>query len=161
VHFVLTWLLLAAFWLGLSGHFDAVHLVWGLSAVTLVSVLSSRLLFGEEAPPGGFGRLGRLALYLPWLLGQIALANVDVLLRVLGLREVSPVVVRIDPGLTTNFGRVALANSITLTPGTVTIDVQEDGVFLVHAISPKVAAWLREGHMVRRIRWVEGTEGTG
>jgi multicomponent Na+:H+ antiporter subunit E len=155
VGFVVTWLLLAGLWVGLSGYFDAVHLAFGAFATTLVTLLSHRFL----APPHGLGRaaarLVRLALYAPWLLGQVVLANWDVLLRVLGLRPIDPQVVRLRPGLRSPFGEVTLANSITLTPGTVTIAI-EGGEFVVHAIAPEAARGVVEGPMVERVLRVEG-----
>lgn len=154
--FVLTWLVLAAFWVGLSGYFDAIHLTWGFVAVTLVSALSCRPLAGDGPFLPAFGRLARLAAYVPWLLWQIALANIDVLLRVIGIRPLAPTVVRFRPDLESDFGRVALANSITLTPGTVTIEVEEEGVFLVHAIAPEAAETLLKGDMAKRVHAVEG-----
>jgi multicomponent Na+:H+ antiporter subunit E len=156
LRFVLTWILLAAFWIGLSGYFDAIHLTWGLVAVTLVSVVSARA--PREGPSVGteVGQVLRLFAYVPWLLWQIALANWDVALRVLGVRPVDPRVVRFRPGLQSDFGRVAMANSITLTPGTVTIEVEEDGAFLVHAIAPPAEEALLDGAMAARVRRVEG-----
>lgn len=156
MRFVGTWLLLAGLWLGLSGHFDPIHLTLGFISVTLVSVLSARHLVERGAFGRGLASLLRLGLYLPWLLGQVVMANVDVLLRVLGIRPVRPRLLRIDPGLHTDFGRVALANSITLTPGTVTVLV-EDGTFLVHAIGPEAAAGIESRRMIDRVRRIEGS----
>ncbi len=78
--FLLTWILLAGLWLGLSGHFDAVHLVFGFCSVTLVSLISNRHLMGGGSVGGIGGRAIRLVLYIPWLLWEIALANLDVML---------------------------------------------------------------------------------
>ena len=157
MRFVLTWIVLAAFWIGLSGYFDVIHLTWGLVAVTLVSFISARA--PREGDPVGkeVGQVARLFTYLPWLLWQIVLANWDVTLRVLGVRPVDPRVIRFRPDLETDFGRVALANSITLTPGTVTIEVEEDGAFLVHAIAPPASESLVGGGMAERVRRVEGS----
>jgi multicomponent Na+:H+ antiporter subunit E len=157
VRFVATWITLAAFWVLLSGYFDAVHLLFGLVAVTLVSLLSSHHLAAGSSVGRETKQLVRLVLYAPWLLGQVAIANVDVLLRVLGFRRVEPVVVRFRPELESEFGRVTLANSITLTPGTVTVEVEEDGSFIVHAISPEAAKGLLDGNMVAHVRRVEGS----
>jgi len=158
VRFVVTWVGLAAFWILLSGHFDAVHLLFGLASVTLVSALSCRHIAEGTTLGAEARRMLRLPRYVPWLLGQIALASVDVLFRVLGLRPVDPCVLRFKPDLDSDFGRVTLANSITLTPGTVTIDVEEDGTFLVHAIAPEAAAAVIDGPMVTRVDEVEGDE---
>ena len=157
MRFVLTWIVLAAFWIGLSGYFDTIHLIWGFVAVTLVSVITVRVP-REGAPVGTeVGQVARLFKYVPWLLWQIALANWDVALRVLGVRPVDPQVVRFRPQLETDFGRVTLANSITLTPGTVTIEIEEDGAFLVHAIAPPAAEALLSGAMTAGVRRVEGS----
>jgi multicomponent Na+:H+ antiporter subunit E len=155
VSFLVTWLLLAALWIGLSGYFDAVHLIFGFVSVTLVSAISHKHLVGDGPMWRGLGRLVRLVVYVPWLLWEITVANYDVMLRVLGFRDVDPCVVRFRPDLTSDFGRVALANSITLTPGTVTIRIRE-GEFIVHAISPAAADGVLGGRMERRVRSVEG-----
>lgn len=153
--FVVTWILLAALWIGLSGFFDGVHLTFGFVSVTLVSLLSQRHLTGEGAIGHGARRLVALALYVPWLLWQIVLANVDVALRVMGFREVDPSVIRFRPEIDSDFGAVTLANSITLTPGTVTVEL-EGGEFIVHAISPEAAQAVLEGAMARKVHKLEG-----
>jgi multicomponent Na+:H+ antiporter subunit E len=157
VAFLVTWVLLAALWVGLSGYFDAVHLAFGAASVTLVSLISHRYLFpagGGVAAP--LGRLARLVLYSPWLVWQVVLANWDVLLRVAGLRPIDPLVVRIPHDLKSPFGVTTLANSITLTPGTVTLDV-EGGDLVVHAISPGAAEGVVASGMVARCQRVEGS----
>lgn len=158
MRFLATWFTLAAFWVLLSGHFDAVHLVFGFVSVTLVSAISSHHLAAGSTVGRELLQLLRLLLYAPWLLAQIALANVDVLLRVLGFRPVEPCVVRFRPELASEFGRATLANSITLTPGTVTVEVEDDGSFVVHAISPEAARSLLTGEMARRVQRIEGDE---
>ena len=157
LRFVLTWIVLAAFWIGLSGYFDKIHLIWGFVAVTLVSVVTVRVPREGASVGTEVGQVARLFTYVPWLLWQIVLANWDVSLRVLGVRPVDPRVIRFRPELESDFGRVALANSITLTPGTVTIEVEDDGAFLVHAIAPSAAEALQSGGMVAGVRRVEGS----
>ncbi|MFW3146496.1 MAG: Na+/H+ antiporter subunit E [Thermoplasmatota archaeon] len=67
----------------------------------------------------------------------MTLANIDVAYRVITGR-IRPGIVRIRPGLRSNVGRTILANSITLTPGTLTVDVDEkSGDFLIHWINVK------------------------
>ena len=152
--FVVTWFLLAALWLALSGFLDTPHLVFGFCSVTLVSLLSHRHVAAGDVAAGIRMLLG-LALYAPWLLWQIVVANVDVFLRIAGFRDIEPHIIRFRPELKTDFGRVTLANSITLTPGTVTVAI-EDGEFIVHALSREAADAVLEGSMARKVAVLEG-----
>jgi multicomponent Na+:H+ antiporter subunit E len=154
--FLVTWLLLAGLWIGLSGYFDVVHLVFGFVSVTLVSLISHEHLTGGGDVPTGIKRLGRLALYLPWLIWEIVAANFDVMLRVFGLKPIDPCIIRFTPDLKSDFGRVTLANSITLTPGTVTVDI-ENGEFIVHALSREAADAVLAGAMEKKAQGVEGS----
>ena len=90
-------------------------------------------------------------LYWPWLLWEIVKANIDVTRRVLGLAEISPTMVRIQATQKSDLGLVIFANSITLTPGTISIDLEEDGHILVHAISREGTVGLEGGEMDRRV----------
>ena len=153
--FVFTWVLLAALWIGLSGYFDVVHLVFGFVSVTLVSALSHKHLTGGGNVSRGVARLVRLFLYMPWLLWQVFIANIDVLLRVFGFRDIDPCVIRFTPDLHSDFGKVTLANSITLTPGTVTVDIEGDE-FIVHALSREAAEAVLAGAMERKAKMIEG-----
>ena len=77
----------------------------------------------------------RLTLYAPWLAGQIVIASVQVAKVVLSPSlEIDPCVFRFGVPLPHNVARATLANSITLTPGTVTLDVRDDD-YLVHALT--------------------------
>ncbi len=83
-------------------------------------------------------------------------ANIDVMRRVLSpALPIDPVVKWLPAGQTTDLGRVIYANSITLTPGTVSINV-EDGRIEVHALSREGMAALEEGDMDARVQGVEG-----
>ena len=156
MRFLVTWIVLAALWLGLSGHFDLAHLVFGFLSVTLVSAISSRHLTGDGDLGQGGIRLLRLALYLPWLIWEITKANLDVMLRIFGLRPIDPCIIRFTPDLVSDFGKTALANSITLTPGTVTVEIEADGAFVVHALNREAADGVLSGAMEAKIRGVEG-----
>jgi multicomponent Na+:H+ antiporter subunit E len=149
---LVTFLLLFTFWLVLSGHFDAFHLILGLVCCGLVTWWSGDLVF--ENRWGGVRRSLRqglgLAGYLSWLMWEIVLSNVHLMRLSLGdMREVSPRIVKFRTILRTDFGKFLLANSITITPGTVTLKIIGD-VFYVHAISEAAAAGLG-GNMERRI----------
>jgi len=124
---------LAAFWLVLSGHYDPLMLGLGLISVLAALWLTARLeVIDRESSP--YHRAPHLAGYLGWLVAEIAKANVQVIGQVFAPAD------RLRPGMSrvrsvgrSNTARVLFANSITLTPGTVTVDVDDD-VLLVHAL---------------------------
>jgi len=79
-----------------------------------------------------------LLLYIPIFLFYCILANIDVAYRVLHPKlPIKPGIVKVKTSLTTLTGRVALANSITLTPGTLTVELTRDGYLYVHWINVK------------------------
>lgn len=151
---VLCFLVLFAAWIVLSGAFDLFHLGLGVLSAGVVTFLSSDLLMADRRNRlwSRIVEAYRFMGYLCWLLVQIVLANLHLLRLVLtpaGIREVAPEVVRFKCGLKSEFARYILANSITLTPGTVTIRVDGDE-FWVHAIS-KISARSLSGEMEARI----------
>jgi len=148
---IYTFFIMMGFWILLSGKFDPFHLTLGVISSALVSFLSADLLMHKK----GKNRLStglRFLLYLPWLLYQIALSTLHVTFLALHPKmkdHIDPTIVTFKTKLTTDIAKVALANSITLTPGTITIRI-EDQIFYVHAISRKAAAGL-PGEMEDRL----------
>ncbi len=155
LRFSITFFILFGFWLLLSGHYDPLHLGLGAACSLLVSALCRDLLL-EDASLGRFvGGTVRFLAYLPWLLYQILVSNLDVAYRVLHPRKpLEPEIITFPTNLDTDFGRVTLANSITLTPGTVTIDIK-DGEYIVHTISKASADSLRRGLFQARVKKLE------
>lgn len=154
--FLFTWLVMGTFWFLLSGFTDPIHLGYGAVSTTIVAALSHKHLT-QGGPLGpGIARAFRTAAYLPWLLWQILLANLDVILCVLGVRRIEPRVLRIRSGMHSTFGLVALANSITLTPGTVTVDVEGDDL-IIHALTVGAAQGVADRVIERRLLPVEGS----
>jgi multicomponent Na+:H+ antiporter subunit E len=150
---LLTFCIMAVFWILLSGIFDAFHLISGLICCAIVSVISHDLLVKGESEKKLLKSL-RLLLYIPWELWQIVLANVDVAYRVLHPKmPIDPLIIEFETTLRKEFSLVTLANSITLTPGTITILVEpEKGKFWVHAIAKKPAdALLIDQTMQRKV----------
>lgn len=125
-------------WLVLSGHPTPLHLAQGVLAAALVAYLNRDLELLSASVRCG----PRFLAYVPWLLKEIVVANVQVVRLVLHPRlPVDPVMVRFRTRLTSDLAVTTFANSITLTPGTVTIDV--DGrEFVVHALSRQTPASL-------------------
>ncbi len=156
--FFLTALIMFIFWILLSGHFDFLMLSLGVVSSLLVAYWSHDLFIGKADPVSGGRRVLRLVKYLPWLLGQIMLANVNMVYLTLHPKmPIDPQIVRFSNDLKTGMGIATLANSITLTPGTVTIECGREG-FIVHAISKNTAESLLSGEMQARVKEVEGND---
>ena len=157
--FIYTFLILSGFWVLLSGKFDAFHLSLGFICCLLVSYLSHDLLFDRAKRGRNCSIPVRFFFYLPWLILEIVRANFHVARLALSPRlkeEIDPKIVTFKTRLKSELARVTLANSITLTPGTITVKVLGDE-FHVHAISRKTAEGL-PGGMEKRIAKVFGEE---
>ena len=153
VYRLLTFLLLLGTWVIFSGVLDAFHLGLGVICCGIVTWLSSDFLFQNKGK-GLAARLVealRFVSYALWLLWQVVQANIHVLKLAFAPdnREIRPRLVRFRTSLKSEFARYVFANSITLTPGTVTLDVDGDE-FVVHAISKHVAEDL-PGEMEKRV----------
>ncbi|THB81742.1 MAG: protein MnhE [Desulfobacteraceae bacterium] len=151
--FVLTLCITSVFWLFFSGRFDLFHLLLGAVSCMMVSVVTHRLLF----PKGVRARLGltwfRVAGYMPWLFKQILQANLHVLYLTFHpsmMRLINPKTIEFKSRLTSDVARTTLANSITLTPGTITVYSDVLGVFVVHCIDDRSGQDL-PGEMEERI----------
>jgi multicomponent Na+:H+ antiporter subunit E len=146
---------LAVLWLLLSGYWaEPLLLGLGLASVILVVVIVHRMdVLDHEAHPIHLSP--RLALYWGWLIKEIVLANIDVAKAILGFRvPVAPTVFKVHASQRTEIGRVIYANSITLTPGTVTI-ATDDEQLTIHALTPGAVEGLEGGAMDRRVSSIE------
>ena len=143
--FVLSFFILFALWVVLSGRFDGFHICMGLLSSALVAAISGDLMFSSPGPRGIFGLWMRLAGYIPWLVCQIMLANLHVLYLTFHPRMmdlIDPQIIEFDSRLNGDYARMLFANSITLTPGTITVDVTALGRFSVHCINERSATSL-------------------
>lgn len=153
---------LAVLWVALSGKVDAVHLGFGVSSIALAAWMTRDLRIADTLTirrrPLGRVRLGAALRYPFWLLKEIAVANVQIAKLILDPRlPIDPVVVRFDSRLEASLAHVLLANSITLTPGTFTIEVR-DGVFTVHALTAASGSATALGAMRARVADVFGED---
>ena len=152
MRYIYTFLIMMGFWVLLSGKFDLFHLTLGVLSSALVSYLSADILMHDTGKKDRLAIAFRFLAYIPWLLYQIVLSTIHVSFLALHPRmldKIDPTIVTFKSRLQSNVARVALANSITLTPGTITIRVEGD-IFYVHAISRKAAAGL-PGEMEDRL----------
>ncbi len=147
---LVTFVLLFIFWMLLSGHYDLFHLSLGFLCSILVAFVSHDLLITNIHAQHRALKTIRFIAYLPWLIYQIILSNIHVAYLVLNPKSIHPTVVRFKTKLHSDLARVTLANSITLTPGTITMDIEGDE-FIVHALSKKVADDLLTGEMEDRV----------
>lgn len=144
-------------WLVFSGQFDAMHLTLGLLSSAFVTAISADLLFAKRSS-GIATRIAegiKLMIYLTWLMWQVVLSNFHLLRLSLlpgGMREVEPSIIKFRTALKSDFARFLLANSITLTPGTITVKILDDQ-FYIHAISKQSVEGL-DGRMEQFIAWI-------
>ena len=144
-------LFVAVVWLMLSGHYTALILALGAVSVLIVIWFMWRM----DRVDGELGVLPmrpRLLYYLLWLMWQVVLSNIDLVRRIWDpTLPIRPTWQRLDIKVTSTLAKTLYANSITLTPGTLTTDVREDH-FMVHSLSPDGIDELRKGEMERQIQ---------
>lgn len=136
---------LIAVWYILSGKFDLVHFGTG--------VLAS-LAIAATVPPVDDGtsvRWGRALLFVPWLLRQIVLSNLWLARAILRPRlALRPVLIDVPPGVSGDRALATLGIALTLTPGTLTVDVDGEGM-RVHALDEQLAIGVRAGIMAGHV----------
>jgi multicomponent Na+:H+ antiporter subunit E len=143
-------IVLLGFWLLLSGHYTAFLVGGGIGSTIVVVWFAFRLgVVDEEGFPIHLG--WSAVTYWPWLLKEIVKSAWDVAkIIVHPALPISPALVTVTATQKTVVGRVTYANSITLTPGTITVELEDDRL-LVHAITRGGAESLVEGEMDRRV----------
>jgi multicomponent Na+:H+ antiporter subunit E len=153
---------LMAVWLIMSGHYDLEHIFYGALSVALVIWMNRRtrfipLLTGEN-PVNPSASLPKLAVYLIWLAYQIVKSGLFVAYLILHPKmKLNPLVVSFDSNLPTPMSHVILGNSITLTPGTLTVDLHGDR-FTVHALTPDIEKDMISGEMEARVARLYGID---
>jgi multicomponent Na+:H+ antiporter subunit E len=134
------WMLLSAWTVYLLEPYNLFRVASrGVLAALIVSFLTYEI-FVPSRDENMLLKIRRIIPYIGWELWQIYLATIDVTKRVLGILPVDPRIIEFDTTLRSDFALVTFANSITLTPGTITIDVEpEKGRYTVHALAKEPA----------------------
>lgn len=146
--------LLAALWLALSGVYKPLILALGLGSVLFALWMARRMdVVGDQNNAGLYS--WRLPVYWAWLVWQITLSNLHVARLVLAPGRIAPRIVQMPVNQASDIGRVTYANSITLTPGTVSLVLTPDEL-IVHAIDRQAADELQREGMGDKVRWLEG-----
>ncbi len=139
------------FWLAITGSTQPADLAIGAALCVLLGWWSSAFLWPEDAPVLTARQTGRFLIYLLHLVVSIVQAAIQVAEVVLDPRmPIQPVLISHRTSFKRDISRIAFANSITLTPGTLTVDIDGD-TFLVHCLAERFADEIASGELERRI----------
>ncbi|CAN5734497.1 hypothetical protein BH23GEM9_BH23GEM9_20750 [soil metagenome] len=139
-----TAILLAVWWI-LSGRFDVLHFGTGVVTAIILGITARGVVDRTTFQPG------RFLLFAPWLVGQIIISNLRVARLVFSRSmPIRPIFISQPPGVTGDRALTMLAASTTLTPGTLTVDVGRDEIF-IHALDEKSARDTRDQLMAREV----------
>ncbi|MBG91031.1 MAG: cation transporter [Actinobacteria bacterium] len=153
--YIYSFLMLMIPWIVLSGFFDSFHLTLGIISSAMIAAWSGDILF-KDLSKSAIQRLiqaGQFFQYVIWLLYEVVMANLHVTYLAFHpnvTQEIDPVMIRFKSNLKSEVAQFILANSITLTPGTVTVRIT-DSEFLVHSISRQAAEGM-PGIMEKKIK---------
>ena len=157
--FLITFFLMFFSWIVLSGKFDPLLLWLGGISSFFVAYYFYDLLF-PAMETGYINVFFRFISYTPWLIWEIIKANFHLLYLAFHPRMkelIDPHIITFKTNLKSDIAITTLANSITLTPGTITVTADRDGVFKVHAIDRESAEAL-PGTMLKKVAKVFGEE---
>jgi multicomponent Na+:H+ antiporter subunit E len=164
---IIQFLMLLIFWLVLSGRFQAKYVIIGVVSTAFITWFTNDYFY-SVLRQGEFRaikiwlileQLWRFLLYLPWLFYQIIVANIQVAYYVLHPRmPVDPGLLLFQTKMKKGMSQVTLANSITLTPGTITASL-EDNRYTVHTLKRSLASLLETGTMQLKVSKVFLEEG--
>ena len=145
--------ILFSLWLLMSGHYNVLIVSLGIiSCAFCVYVAKRGKLIDDEGLPVFF--MPRLLNYLIWLFKEILKSNLSTA-KVIINGKVEPETFTVKTSQVTDVAKVTYANSITLTPGTVTTKIQK-GVFEVHALNSDFGNDVRTNEMDKKVTWLEG-----
>lgn len=149
-HIISLGVLLFALWMGLSGHMEPLMLSLGAASTLLILYIAHRMdLVDHESHP--IHLTHRLLRFTVYLMGQIILANWDVVRRILAPgTSIGPRMIQVPLPQRTDLARVIYANAITLTPGTVSVGLSANAI-TVHALAKATADTLMAGELAREV----------
>ena len=150
---LILFLILLSLWLLMSGHYSILIITLGIISCTFCVYVAKRgNLIDDEGLPIFF--IPRLSNYLIWLFKEILKSNLNTA-KVIINGKVEPETFTVKASQVTDVAKVTYANSITLTPGTVTTKMQKD-VFEVHALNSDFGNDVRTNEMDKKVTWLEG-----
>jgi multicomponent Na+:H+ antiporter subunit E len=143
------------FWLLLSGIYQPLIISFGIASSLLVAWIAHRMdVIDHEGFPIHLGT--KAVTYWPWLIWEIIKANIDVAAIIIKPKlPITPTMFSSHASQKTEVGQVTYANSITLTPGTISVGIA-DGMVEVHALTSQSADDVITGRMDKRVSQIEG-----
>lgn len=164
VHRLSLFIAMFIFWLVMAGRTEVKFIIYGLLTAAVTTWVTYPLLLVPNKDGSkryyifGFS-IFKFIYYAGWLMWQMVLANIDVLLATTSQElQINPKLVRFRFKTDNPVTKVILANSITLTPGTVTLDVDAEDVFVIHALTDGAAAGVMDGGMQKMVAELMGEE---
>jgi len=149
-------LILFLLWITLNGRATGDVLASGILVVSLVSVFCHRYTgYRARYDLAVLKKAGMILLYFLLLLREMLLANIHVIGIVLSPKiKIRPCIIHFQPKIKSTLGRVFLANSITVVPGSVTCEMTDKG-YIVHALTPEIAESVRNSAFEKLIQKME------
>ncbi len=146
-------------WIILNGQFTLEIVVFGIViAAVMYGFVCKFLGYSVETDILLFRKLPYILAYILILIWEIIKANVSAIRLALSYRnEVDPVIVKFKTDLKSNTSKVVLANSITLTPGTITMELEGDEL-VVHALDVELIEGIDESVFVHLLRKMEAMD---
>lgn len=159
-------IILFIFWILLSGRFEVKFFIYGVFTSLIAGYVCMPLLMLKSADgKNEYFALGfpilKLAAYCLWIFWQLITSNFALAKAIVSPDlAINPRVVRFKVHMDNPMALTVLANSITLTPGTVTMNVTNDGIYEIHALTDDAAAGIEAGDMQRRVARLFGQDET-
>ena len=149
---IIVFLLLLGTWLVLSGFFSDFFIGLGIFSCLLAMFVSARMGGANIVQGSMLGLVLRLPSYIFWIFREIVKSSIDVTVRMWQLEpEIEPEIAWVSTNIKSDLGLTVYGNSITLTPGTVAVDVRGEGVVQVHALTSDAMKDVRKGIMNDRV----------
>lgn len=162
LNYILTAVLMMALWFIMSGKTEPKFLIIGAASSLIIAALCLRTLtlHGIRTDNQYYifnVNIVKYLIYMLWLLKEIIKSAVAVsVITTVRKSDVEPSIAWFKADYDNPSARAMLANSITLTPGTITIDITEDGIFSVHALTRDIRDGLLDGTMQAKVAWLFG-----
>ena len=151
-------ILLFLLWIVFNERMTTDVLIAGVIVVVLLSIVLNKVgLWKLENDTKAIKNIGRIIVFYFRLVAEVIKANFHMIALVLSSNpeeRISPKIVKHNNKLRTDTGKVALANTVTLTPGTVTVDVSDDYI-LVHTIDEHARSGLKQSVLEKQIEEME------